>query len=118
MKRTTITLAAAAVGLFALGAAAQSQNATVGQQSQDRMSLAQVATLLEGQGYVIHEIEWDDGGYEVEMRDANGLRVKAHLDPGTGEIRPYRDDDDHDYDDAHYGDPDRDKSRNYPRDDN
>jgi hypothetical protein len=50
------------------------------------MSVSAVARKLEGQGYTVREIEREDGAYEVEMTDANGLRLEAHVDPRTGDI--------------------------------
>jgi uncharacterized membrane protein YkoI len=100
MTRTIFfaTSLATAVGLFALGANAQQQNAEA--QTQQRMSVAQVATMLEQQGYRILEIELERNRYDVEMIDANGMRVEAYLDPVTGAVLPYRDDDDdREYDD-------------------
>ncbi|MCM2562263.1 PepSY domain-containing protein [Lutimaribacter sp. EGI FJ00015] len=94
MTRTVLFAAslAAGLGLFTLGATAQ-QQATTGP-AQDRMSIAEIATMLEGQGYTIREIELERGRYDVEMIDSAGMRVEAYLDAATGEVLPYRDDDD------------------------
>ena len=99
MTRTILFSAslASALGLFAFGATAQQQTAQV--QVKDRMSIAQVATMLEGQGYRVLEVELEHGRYDVEMIDANGMKVEAYLNPVTGEVLPYRDDDDDRYDD-------------------
>jgi hypothetical protein len=96
MKRTILFTAslATAVGLFALGANAQDQVQVL---TQDRMSVAQIATMLEEQGYTVREIELERGRYDVEMIDANGMRVEAYLDAVTGAVLPYRDDDDDRY---------------------
>jgi uncharacterized membrane protein YkoI len=96
MKRTVLFSAslATAVGLFALGAAAQDQTQA---QTQDRMSIVQIATMLEEQGYTVLEIELERGRYDVEMFDANGMRVEAYLDAVTGAVLPYGDDDDDPY---------------------
>jgi 5-enolpyruvylshikimate-3-phosphate synthase len=45
-------------------------------------------------GYEVRGVEDDDGVYEVEAIDANGLRVKADVDPVSGEILSERHDDD------------------------
>ncbi len=94
MKRTALFTAslATAVGLFALGANAQQQG-TQGSEQQ-RMSVAQIATMLEEQGYSILEIELERGRYDVEMIDGNGMKVETYLDPATGAVLPYRDHDD------------------------
>jgi hypothetical protein len=93
MKRITLFTASVttAVGLFALGASAQDQAPA---QAQNRMSLVQIATMLEDQGYTVLEVELERGRYDVEMVDANGMRVEAYLDAATGAVLPYRDDDD------------------------
>ncbi|WP_273521711.1 PepSY domain-containing protein [Rhodosalinus sediminis] len=103
MRRSILFTAALAtgLGLAALGATAQQQDdaGAARQPVQDRMSVAEIATMLEGQGYTLREIELERGRYDVEMIDANGMRVEAYLDPVTGEVLPYRDDRDRDDDD-------------------
>jgi uncharacterized membrane protein YkoI len=96
MKRTILFSAslATAVALFALGANAQDQTPA---QTQERLSILQIATLLEDQGYSVLEIELERGRYDVEMIDANGMRVEAYLDAVTGAVLPYREDDDDRY---------------------
>jgi uncharacterized membrane protein YkoI len=80
------------VGLLTLGASAQQQGNQV--PSPQRMSIAQIATMLESQGYSVFEIELEHGRYDVEMIDAKGMRVEAYLDPTTGAVLPYRGGDD------------------------
>jgi hypothetical protein len=41
---------------------------------------------LDQKGYKVTEIEIDDGSYEVEMTDKNGVRVEGHVHPETGEL--------------------------------
>ncbi|MFK7943783.1 MAG: PepSY domain-containing protein [Paracoccaceae bacterium] len=110
MKRTILFTAALAsvVGMFALEANAQQETAPV--QEQQRMSVAQIATMLEDQGYTVREIELERGRYDVEMIDSKGMKVEAYLDPATGAVLPYRDDDD-----EYRGD--RDDDDRYERDD-
>lgn len=50
------------------------------------LSPKQIADKLGEKGYKVREIETDDGTYEVEMVDKNGLRVEANIHPATGEI--------------------------------
>ena len=92
MKRTIFftTALATAAGLFALGANAQQQHAP----DQTRLSVAQIAIMLEEQGYSVVEVELEHGRYDVEMIDGKGMRVDAYLDPATGAVLPYREDDD------------------------
>ena len=120
MTRTILFTAslASAAALFALGANAQQQGAQTQpqasqEQMQQRMSLAEIATMLEAQGYTVREIELEHGRYDVEMTDGKGLRVEAYLDPVTGAVLPDRDDDDY----AGYRGHDRDSDDRYERDD-
>lgn len=56
------------------------------------LSISDVIKKIEGQGYKVHEIEADDGAYEFEGTNADGVRVEAHVHPATGEIlKGYRD---------------------------
>ena len=50
------------------------------------LSAGQISEKLTTQGYRVHEIEVDDGAYEVELIDKNGTRVDAHVHPATAEI--------------------------------
>jgi len=50
------------------------------------MSVSEVAKKFEDMGYVVREVEADDGVYEVKGRDANGVRFEAYVHPTTGEI--------------------------------
>ena len=50
------------------------------------LSPTQITEKLDRKGYKVTEIEVDDGSYEVEMTDKNGVRVDAHVHPETGEL--------------------------------
>ena len=95
MRRTilfTATLATAA-GLLAAGAIASEDDRTAMRTAPaEWMSVAALAQKLEAQGYTVREIERDDGYYEVEMTDPNGMRVEAYLDPLTGDPVDWDDD--------------------------
>lgn len=54
--------------------------------AEEWMSVSDVAQKLEGLGYTVREIDRERDVYEVEVTDANGLRLEAYLDPRTGEI--------------------------------
>lgn len=56
------------------------------------MSAGAVAQKLEGQGYTVHEIEREDGAYEVYATDPDGERVELYADPRTGDILRREDD--------------------------
>ncbi|MCZ0812926.1 MAG: PepSY domain-containing protein [Pseudomonadota bacterium] len=60
----------------------------------DWISIADLATRIEAKGYRIREIEIEHGVYDVEMIDANGMRVEGYFDPVTGDqVRRYGYDD-------------------------
>jgi hypothetical protein len=43
-------------------------------------------------GYTVREIETDDGAYEVEVVDKDGVHAELYVHPATGEIlRGYED---------------------------
>lgn len=94
MKSMIILPAAIAAALVAGSAFAQSNGATPpstqSQQGQgDWMSVSDLVAKLEADGYTIREIDRDDGAYEVEMVDAQGLKVEGHFDRATGEPLPH-----------------------------
>lgn len=125
MKHTLLFSAALAttVGLFALGALAQSGGAPApaseqaSEQIGPRMSIAQIATLLEDQGYTVLEIERERNRFDVEMIDADGKRVHAYMHPVTGAVLRDRDDDDYSRDDSDDDSDDRDDRDDDPDDD-
>ncbi len=54
------------------------------------MSIADLATRLESEGYKVREIEVEHGVYDVEMFDDNGYKVEGYFDLVTGERVKYR----------------------------
>jgi hypothetical protein len=56
------------------------------------LSPAAVTEKLTQQGYKVLEIESDDGAYEVEMLDKNGVKVDTYVHPATAELLPGYDD--------------------------
>ncbi|KRS15679.1 PepSY domain-containing protein [Roseovarius indicus] len=87
------TAIAVAAGLAAAGAQASDDDGARMTNMPPRaewMSVAELAQKLEAQGYTVHEIETDDGVYDVEMTNADGMRVEAYLHPVTGEPLPRR----------------------------
>ena len=101
MRKSMITAAVLAIsaGLGASLAFAQGTDAPAAAPApaeaapSERLSLATVAARFEEQGYRVTEIELDDGVYELEGLDSQGMRVKAHVDPATGEVIRSRKDD-------------------------
>jgi hypothetical protein len=72
---------------------------------------------VEQQGLTVRRIKIDDGCYEVDARDATGLRVRMRLDPGSLQILRRGDDDDDDDHHRRRGDDHDDKDRSPHHDD-
>ncbi len=98
MKRAILFpgLVAAVAGGTAFAATAQQETrppdmpapAAAPDQSAPRaqwMSVADLAAKLREQGYTVREIATEDGAYQVEMTDTNGMRIRTYLDPVSGE---------------------------------
>lgn len=92
MKKTVLTAAlltaiAGGAGLAASAQASDDDNryGAGAPPLTEWMSIADLATALEAQGYRVLEIEREHNAWDVEMIDANGMRVEAYLDPLTGE---------------------------------
>jgi|SRR6056297_320204 len=82
------TVLAIATGMATIGAQASDDDGYRIKNTPPRaewMSVADLAQKLEAQGYIVHEIETDDGVYEVEMTDPQGMHVEAYLHPVTGD---------------------------------
>jgi hypothetical protein len=56
------------------------------------LSVSEVIQKLSAQGYKVTEIESDDGAYEFEATNAQGVRVEGHAHPVTGQVMPGYDD--------------------------
>ena len=92
---------ASVVAMFALllgvgvasSAAAQERRATAVSREEWR-PITEIIDQFTEMGYEVRGIEDDDGVYEVEAIDPNGFRVKADVDPVSGEILRERGDDD------------------------
>lgn len=50
------------------------------------LSIEEIVSRLEQDGYKVYEIELDDGRYEAEALDASGNRMELKIDPESGEI--------------------------------
>jgi hypothetical protein len=50
------------------------------------VTTAELAKMLEDQGYRVEEIEIDGGGYEVKGVNESGKPIKAYYDRTTGEL--------------------------------
>ena len=58
------------------------------------MSLAQVTSRLQAQGYSIEKIKFDDGRYKMKATDASGHKQKLYVSPQSGEVVSKGDDND------------------------
>ena len=57
--------------------------------AQDAMTSAQVRSALTDGGYTdISDVEFKDGIWKADVRDANGNKIDVRLDPATGRIYP------------------------------
>jgi hypothetical protein len=74
-------IAAAAFAVLAAGPVLAGERCTV--PAADWQPQAAVLALAEANGWTLHEIEIDDGCYEVEGRDRSGREFEATLDPAT-----------------------------------
>ena len=50
------------------------------------LSAPEVIQKLKAQGYTVTKIEADDGVYEFDATDANGVRIEGHANPETGQV--------------------------------
>jgi hypothetical protein len=60
------------------------------------LSVAQVTSRLQSQGYTIKKIKFDDGRYKVNATDASGHKQKLSVSPATGDVVSKGNDDDDD----------------------
>lgn len=92
MRKTALMLATLATtcGAFAMPALADDDRRCAYQPRERWMPIEQANARAQALGYTAHEIEADDGCWEIAGVDRNGVRVKLKLDPVTGEIVPRR----------------------------
>jgi len=88
----SIALATAVLGTLAVLAPAMAGDDRLKVPSDKWQSPTAVGEKLAAQGYKVHEIESDDGAYEVKVTDKNGVRIEMYVHPETGEILPGYDD--------------------------
>jgi hypothetical protein len=58
------------------------------------MSVTQVTSRLQSQGFTVSKIKFDDGRYKVKAIDASGHKQKLSVSPVTGDVVAKGDDDD------------------------
>jgi len=59
------------------------------------MSVEQITSRLQSQGYSIKKIKFDDGRYKVKAIDSTGHKEKLSVNPQTGDVLS-KDSDDND----------------------
>jgi 5-enolpyruvylshikimate-3-phosphate synthase len=95
MRRVPVrALFALLLGLGVAAFAADEDSTTTGVPREQWRPMTEIIERFTGMGYQVRGIEDDDSLYEVEAIDPNGLRVKAYVDPVSGEILKERSDDD------------------------
>lgn len=50
------------------------------------LSVSDAIQKLKAQGYTVTKIEADDGVYEFDATNADGVRVEGHANPETGQV--------------------------------
>lgn len=85
MKHLIVAAALAATLAGAVPAAADWNGKRLNVPRDQWLSPTQMIEKLKAEGYTVHEIESDDGAYEVEM-SKGGTRIETHVHPATGEV--------------------------------
>lgn len=75
-------VAALAVG----GGIAMADNSSDKVAAAGSMSVAQVTSKLQAQGYTVDKIKFDDGRYKVKAIDSSGHKEKLSVNPTTGDV--------------------------------
>jgi hypothetical protein len=86
MRKTLTFTTLAALACFAVPAFADNPNNRINVPAEKWLSTSDVIQKLSAQGYKVTEIEVDDGVYEFDAIDANGVRIEGHAHPATGEV--------------------------------
>ena len=82
-----VILAACLMAVAAGVALAESDKPPAGSVSVD-----QVTSNLQSQGYNVTNIKFDDGRYKVKATDASGRKAKLAVNPQTGDVMSKEDD--------------------------
>jgi len=78
-----------AVILFGIAASAQADDHNkyrLNVPADKWLPVSEVIQKLKGQGYQVTKIEADDGVYEFDATNADGVRIEGHANPATGEV--------------------------------
>jgi Peptidase propeptide and YPEB domain len=94
MRRVPVVAVFALLFGVGMAAFAAGQERTTGVPREQWRPISEIVEQFTEMGYEVRGIEGDDGLYEVEAIDPNGLWIKAYVDPVSGEILRERSDDD------------------------
>lgn len=88
MRRIALATAFAAttLGLGTAAMATDDSSKRLNVPAAEWKSEAEVKDRLVSAGYTVREIETDDGAYEVDVIDKDGVRMELHVHPATGEL--------------------------------
>ncbi len=88
MRRIALAtaFAAAAVGIGGAAMATDDNATRLNVPATEWKSEAEIKEKLISAGYTVREIESDDGAYEVDVVDKDGVRMELHVHPATGEL--------------------------------
>jgi hypothetical protein len=86
MKKAILIAASLAFGIALPMAAIALDDNYLNVPREQWLSPSEIADKLSAQGYKVLEIESDDGAYDVELIDKNGVKVETHVHPATGEL--------------------------------
>jgi hypothetical protein len=84
-KALKLTAAVVLMGI-ATPALADHHGARLNIPAEKWLSASEVIQKLKAQGYAVTKIEADDGAYEFDATDSNGVRIEGHANPETGEV--------------------------------
>ncbi|MBS0235332.1 MAG: PepSY domain-containing protein [Proteobacteria bacterium] len=90
-RNLIVTVAAILFG-FAIAAQADDHKHRLNVPADKWLSVSEVIQKLKAQGYSVTKIEIDDGAYEFDATNADGVRIEGHANPATGEIMTGYDD--------------------------
>lgn len=87
LRNHALAATAAATVLLAASALAQTAAAPAPGPGSAAWQPARVIEHLQQAGYTnVHDVDWDDGAWEVDATNAAGRPVDLRIDPSTGTI--------------------------------
>jgi hypothetical protein len=86
MRKFLMVPAAAMLLGFAMPAFADHHANRLNIPPEQWLSVSEVIQKLKAQGYNVTKIEADDGVYEFDATNADGVYIEGHAHPATGEV--------------------------------